>query len=205
MICVSVAETSLKGCVEALRDINLAEIRLDKTGFTIKEIKEVFSLSKDLIATFRPGDVTDGHREECLLTAISAGAPTPFKKRIIQAAKKHRCKIIISYHNYEKTPLREELLAILKECFLSGADIAKISCHVNSDLDAARMLSLYEYKTNKKIIAIGMGEKGKLTRIIAPFLGSPFTYVSLDYGKETADGQLDIKKLKNILEILQNA
>ena len=48
-----------------------------------------------------------------------------------------------------------------------------------------------------------MGEKGKITRIIAPLLGSFCTYVSLSSGKETADGQIDKKTLEEAIKNLR--
>jgi 3-dehydroquinate dehydratase-1 len=44
-----------------------------------------------------------------------------------------------------------------------------------------------------------MGEKGKLTRLAAPLLGSVFTYASLGEGKETAEGQWEAASLRRIL------
>jgi len=44
-----------------------------------------------------------------------------------------------------------------------------------------------------------MGRKGRLTRILAPLLGCPFTYASIDGGKETAEGQIDAASLRRIL------
>jgi len=51
---------------------------------------------------------------------------------IKKQAKKSFCKLIISHHNYEVTQTYNELLEIVKESFLKGADIVKIACKSNS-------------------------------------------------------------------------
>ena len=68
---------------------------------------------------------------------------------------------------------------------------------VHSSRDNARLLGLLD--DSKKIVVIGMGDKGRITRIAAPLLGSPFTFASLSKGKETAPGQIDKEKLEALL------
>ena len=86
--------------------------------------------------------------------------------------------------------------------FSLGCDIAKIACKVNSHADSVRLLSLYDRSGTGEIISIGMGNKGKITRIASVCLGAPFTYASYSEGMETAVGQLNYKEVKQILEIL---
>lgn len=211
MICVSVAESTVERCLKTLKNIEFAEIRLDKMKIDKEGVKKIFSKKKRLIATCRPGGKNEKERKELLLSAINAGARyvdievdacDDYKKKIAAAAKAKRCAVIISYHNYKKTPLRAELEQIVNWCFESGADIAKIACTVNSNADNARLLGLLDCdKTRyKKIIVIGMGELGKITRIVAPLLGARFTLASVCKGKETAKGQISKDKLEKIIK-----
>ena len=113
-----------------------------------------------------------------------------------------QCDVIISYHNYEMTPELGELEQIMNKCFEFGADIAKIATLVNVNRDNSKILSLY--KAPGRLVAIGMGELGKISRIVAPFLGAEFTYASLTDDNPTAPGQISYIKLnKYILEIMQ--
>jgi 3-dehydroquinate dehydratase-1 len=48
-----------------------------------------------------------------------------------------------------------------------------------------------------------MGPKGRLTRVVAPLLGSQFTYASAAGGKETAEGQIEREELEKIMEALR--
>ena len=51
-------------------------------------------------------------------------------------------------------------------------------------------------------IAIAMGKLGSYTRVVAPLLGSPITYASLE--GEIAPGQLEIKTTREILDVFIN-
>ena len=106
----------------------------------------------------------------------------------------------MSFHDYAKTPARHELEGIVDACFEAGADIVKIACMAHSETDNARLLGLLD--DSRKVVVIGMGRKGRITRIVAPLLGSPFTFASLSKGKETAAGQIDRKALEGLLRNL---
>jgi 3-dehydroquinate dehydratase-1 len=213
MICLCIGKPSVALCQKLLPDVELAEIRLDGADLSLNEIKQIFTLHTNLIATFRPkaGHEALEKRKMSLLTAVESGAAyvdieieaeTLYKKEIMQTARLQECQVILSYHNYENTPSKKQLETIIEQCFSQGADIAKIACQVHSEADSARILSLYDYPGQLhqgKITAIGMGEKGEITRLAAPLLGAPFTYASQSSGKETAPGQLDKDTLEKIL------
>jgi|WetSurMetagenome_2_1015567.scaffolds.fasta_scaffold59834_2 3-dehydroquinate dehydratase-1 len=212
MICVSLAEESLNGCLSALKEIEFAEIRLDRMGPTLQDVWTLFSSHGQLIATCRPGRFTDDDRKVLLLAAIRAGAAyvdveiesePSYREEIIVDAKSRGCKVIVSFHDYEKTPGRAELEAILSQCFLAGADIAKIACTALSQRDSARLLGLLDRE--EKVVVVAMGERGRITRIVAPLFGSPFAFASLRPGKETAEGQIDRATLEGLIQTLQRA
>jgi 3-dehydroquinate dehydratase type I len=187
-------------------------VRLDRLVFNKDDIAKLFASKNKTIATYRPADkVTESERKEWLIAAINAGAGyvdievesgDDFKNDIITVAKSKGCKIIVSYHDYNKTPLANELEEIIKWCFDSKCDIAKICCHVNSSEECARLLSLYSY--GNAIIYIGMGDIWKITRIASLLLGAPFTYASIDDNKKTAPGQINSRKLKEILNMIRS-
>jgi 3-dehydroquinate dehydratase type I len=212
MICVSIAEPTLAECQAALKGLEFAEIRIDKTGLSLAEIKELFASPVKLVATCRPGTRSDDERSAALLAAIAAGAAyvdvelsssPQFLNQVIAAAKQHGCQVIISYHNQTETPLKQVLLLTVEECFDLGADIAKVVCRVQNVQDCARLFSLYE--TRKNVVALGLGELGVLTRIAGPFFGAPLTYASLAPGKETAEGQPDLKSLETVLKLIKTS
>jgi 3-dehydroquinate dehydratase I len=209
MICVSLAENNLTTCLEVLDKVEIAEIRIDLAGWSHEEIRKIFSLRKKLIATCRPGKYPPEETAARLKTAISAGAtfvdveyeaPAPYRDDLIDYAHAHQCDVIISYHNFEQTPELEDLEKIVENCYRFGADLAKIATQVRVNRDNSKILSLY--KAPGRLVAIGMGELGKISRIVAPFLGAEFTYASLNDVQATAPGQINYERLNRfILEI----
>jgi 3-dehydroquinate dehydratase-1 len=119
---------------------------------------------------------------------IESGAA--FISALKECAVKHRCGLIVSYHNFEKTPDLPELSAIVEQCHAHciKSNIVKIACMVNSERDILNIKSLYSKKY--PIIALGMGEKGVITRIKACEWGAPFTYAAADVNNATALGQM---------------
>ena len=211
MICVSLAEKTVQDCQKVLEGIEFAEIRLDRMKTVPSEVEKLFGSHPKLMATCRPGPYRREMRLKLLSTAIAAGASyvdievdadAEYTRAVLAATKKNRCRVIVSYHNTKGTPGKSELKSILRACFDSGGDLAKIACHVREEKENVRLLSLLEDDEN--VLVIGLGQKGRKTRILAPLLGSPFTYASLSKGKETAEGQLDWKTLKNLIETFKN-
>lgn len=213
MICVSIADLSVDEAVKVIGSNELSEVRLDRLKFGDSDIRRLFSTENKTVATYRPSEsVTDAQRKKTLIEAINAGATyvdveveseDDFKNEVIEAARLKNCRSIVSYHDFVKTPVISELEQIMKWCFESGCDIAKIACHVDSIEGCSRLLSLYS--CGKPVISIGMGEQGKITRIAAVLLGAPFTYASVDSSRQTAPGQIDSEKLKTIINMIRNS
>lgn len=96
-------------------------------------------------------------------------------------------KIILSYHNFEKTPADlESILSVMKEV---PADFYKIAVRARSILDALRVLELLQ-NSPKNVIAVAMGELGECTRVLGLVYGSILTFASVKGSLETAPGQL---------------
>jgi 3-dehydroquinate dehydratase I len=210
MICVSLSEPNLAGCLAVLADLPFAEIRLDKMRLATDDVRTLFSSHKRLIATYRPGRVPDEERGRTLVAAIEAGAAyvdveveagAAYREEIVTKAHAMGCTVIVSFHDHERTPERPELEARLSECFRAGADIAKIACTTHTDRDNARLLGLLD--EDRRVIVIGMGPVGRITRVLAPMLGSPFTFASLGKGRETAEGQMDRATLEGLIEMVR--
>src|SRR5262249_32850217 len=63
-----------------------------------------------------------------------------------------------------------------------------------NSIDAFRLLHFIK-KGDKKLIGIGMGKEGQVTRILGPIVGSPITYASLEETLMTAPGQFTAREL----------
>jgi 3-dehydroquinate dehydratase-1 len=210
LICVSLRETDLASFVEALKGIEFAEIRMDGARLSSLEIRTLFSKPLQFLATYRPSpDVRPEDRLAALSLAARSGArfvdleldaPVFMREALLPVVRASGCRLVVSHHDERGTPGRKDLDRFLDQCFAAGGDIAKIACRVHTRHDVIRLLSLYD--RSEPIIALGMGRLGTLTRIAAPLLGAPFTYASLAPGRETADGQLNWKTLRDILKAL---
>jgi len=120
----------------------------------------------------------------------------------INLPKQEKSKIILSFHDFKKTPKIQELTATINYMREYNVGVLKIATMVNDNQDIKNLLQiLLDKKNNEKMIVIGMGEKGKIIRILGPLLGSFLTFASTQYGK-TAPGQIDIKKMQNIYKLL---
>lgn len=206
MICVSLAEPTAGACLRALEGVELAEIRLDKMRIGPAGVRTIFSRHPRLIATCRPGALPEAGRRRLLFAAVEAGAAfvdieieadSRFRERLTAAARARNCRVILSHHDFRRTPPRAELEAVVDRAFASGADIAKIACQVRERRDNARLLGLLDL--GRPLVVVGMGKRGRLSRIAAPLLGSLFSYATLSEGKETAEGQMTAVSLERLL------
>jgi shikimate dehydrogenase len=124
---------------------------------------------------------------------------------VLAAARAHgnRTKVIISYHDFRKTPSFKTLKDIFHDSMESGASVAKIVTLARSPEDNFTVLSLIPYARNmrKDIIAFCMGEEGRESRVIAPLIGSYLSFASLNEGLASAPGQLTVGEMENVLNI----
>ena len=113
---------------------------------------------------------------------------------------KRSTRIILSFHDFRKTPPQKELQGLLDQMVGLEADVVKIVSFARSWEDNLNILSLLPFakERKQKIVAFCMGEKGKISRIFSPFLGAAWTYASLNQSKTSAPGQLTAQALKDI-------
>lgn len=219
MICIAITESTIDSMVRIANstDSDLAELRLDYLD-DFSEIEKIRNIRKPKISTCMPvwegGRFKGSEKEriEILLSAIEFSnfvtielrTRKSLRDRLIKKAKETGVKVIISYHDFNSTPERKETLKILKKERAAGADIAKISFMPKNYADVVNtMYTLVGNNLEIPIIAVSMGRLGRISRILAPVFGSYLTYASAGKGKESAEGQLTVKELKNILKILR--
>jgi 3-dehydroquinate dehydratase I len=211
MICICIGKTDFEKALEKARSEELIELRFDLMDMPDKQIGMLCSQSSRVIVKFPPGKKTDGERLEKLKTAILAGAEfveiewddnEEFHDELVPFARGNDCRVIVSFLDKSKTPVKRELEQIVRDCSMMGADIVKVMCHVNTYEDNARLLSLYSL--GKNIVALGLGQMGRITRIAALFAGAEFTYASLGPEIETGGGQISKTALERAIKLLRN-
>lgn len=208
-ICVSIANTEFQDILNILEEVGMAEIRIDLLDLMPNQLEMVFSSHKNLIATCRQGRYDDAQRASILARAIESGAAwvdleietsPDWRKPLIDLARSKKCKVIISWHCFGKTPDDKEITDIVDSLYAAGADVAKIACLSNNIADSSRILGLYS--KYRRLVALGMGEAGKITRIAALSLGAPFTFASVQ-DNSTAPGQIDYKELEKLMNQIE--
>ncbi|MBR1489067.1 MAG: type I 3-dehydroquinate dehydratase [Bacteroidales bacterium] len=214
MICTSLQNKTFEQILAILEDpaVEMAEIRLDRCPLTDDQIEELFSESDTpLIATCRIAEsASPEEAERRLHLAIEAGArfadleieaPAPLSKRFQQLCHKTGTEIIRSFHDFTGTPDIEVLQRVLARCFRYGADIAKIVTTCRDGDEAARIESLYTIVLEEvdslqgRLVAFGMGEAGRGTRLECLRRGAPFSYAALNDAEATAPGQWSVAEM----------
>ena len=214
MICTSIQYRNYEEISNAIRDCEMAEIRLDLCELAPEEIYECFSSDIPLVATCRiaeimkrnPGMTETGaalEAEKKLTDAIEAGAhfvdveiefPKSAASRIRKSAAGNGTVFIRSWHDFSGTGSREDIQKVIDKCRYHGAELVKIVTTATNDEDCRTVMSLYD--TNDNIIAFCMGEEGRRTRLEALRRGAPFTYACISESEATAPGQWTYARMK---------
>src|SRR3989338_3715767 len=217
-ICIPITAKTVEGAIADLKEAeklaDLVELRID----FIKNIDEnklkrlLKSKKKKIIVTCRPKSLCgnfDGNEKEridLLRKAIELGSDyidieIESDKGIIKKMieDKNKSKIIISHHNFKKTPSLKELNNKYNEIKKLNSDLIKIVTTANSINDNFAVFELLKNKND--LIAFCMGLRGQISRILAPKYGSRITFASLKEGKGSASGQISIEDMKNAYNI----
>lgn len=125
-------------------------------------------------------------------------------KQLVALAHQHGVKIIMSNHDFDKTPATDELLRRLHLMATYGADIVKIAVMPHSTLDVLNLLeatTLADAKLKQLVISMSMGDLGKVSRVCGEVFGSCLTFGAV--GQASAPGQIEANELKGILQALK--
>jgi len=216
--CVSIAEktpTKIKQVLKiALKKSDYVEVRFD--FLKIEQIPETLEIIKNdlnkIVCTLRPkteGGKFPGNEKEriAILKLIAEYSPflldveyNTLKKNtsLIKYLKSTKTKLLVSWHDFKKTPGNAELKKKLSQMSKFSSNV-KIVTTAKSTNDSTRMLELYNKKGKNNLISFAMGDHGRISRILCLYLGSPYTYVSL--GKAIAPGQFSVDEIKKITNL----
>jgi 3-dehydroquinate dehydratase I len=112
--------------------------------------------------------------------------------------KTQKIPILLSWHDFEKTPPKDQLIHMLQKMRVYSNYIKMVTTAVNI-IDALRILDLYDYAAKSNLIAFSMGEAGIISRIMCTIIGrSPFTYAALE--ESIAPGQLTVMQMRDIYD-----
>lgn len=123
---------------------------------------------------------------------------------LVECARQHNVKTVISYHNFAGTPSVDWMVNLLTHMVDLGADIPKIATMANTAQDALKLLAATEetsrLHTDKPLLTMAMGRDGSITRLAGELFGSSITFCSLE--KASAPGQVQVKQAIQIMDEL---
>ena len=198
----------------ALKKSDYVEIRLDflKSEQVPKTLEIIKKDLNKVVCTLRPkteGGKFAGNEKERISIIKLIAEYNPFlldiefntlnkNKELFKYLKSTKTKLLVSWHDFKKTPENSELKNKIKQMSEFSTNVKIVSTAKSTD-DSTRMLELYKNKGKNNLISFAMGDFGRISRILCLYLGSPYTYVSL--GKAIAPGQFSVDEVKKIINL----
>jgi 3-dehydroquinate dehydratase I len=194
---------------------------IDSVKEALYEIKSILA-NKPVMFTFRSSR-EGGHKETSIqgyieLNKAVAGSElvdiidvelnmeAKVVRELVKEAHANEIAVIISNHDFKKTPPKEEIISKMKRAFELGGDIFKIAVMPNSTADVITLLDatriMKEECASGPVIAISMAGRGVVSRVFGELFGSALTFGTSKKG--SAPGQMPADDLRRMLQILHN-
>ncbi len=123
---------------------------------------------------------------------------------VLKSAHAHGVKVIVSNHDFSRTPDQKEIVSRLRQMQEMGADIPKIAVMPQSRKDVLTLLSATEEMTrmyaDRPVITMSMAGEGLISRLCGEVFGSAVTFGAV--GDVSAPGQIDVRELSEVLKVL---
>ncbi len=194
--------------------IQLVELRIDRFNPSraesiLKALKALKKSGFSVIGTIRikkEGGHFSGSEKDRLelfekiiksVDAVDVELGSPICRSVARLAKRNRKAVVVSFHDFKKTPSNQNLRSVLKKSKSAGADIIKIAAAAETREDFTRMMDFLAENRGKNLIVISMGKIGSASRLVFPFLGSLLSYGFI--GKSSAPGQFPAADLARAL------
>lgn len=180
--------------------IDLVEIRADCLAGKVPDLPRALrKIKRPLIITARhpleggAGNLTASDRAALLEALLPHAAFIDVELRsvarcaaIMRRARRLGVGIIISIHDFSRTPGPVVLRQKLRQGMRCGATVVKIATTLRGPRDLATLLVL-QAAGGDRLATMGMGKLGKVSRLALPLAGSRFVYGYLD--RPQVDGQ----------------
>ena len=114
--------------------------------------------------------------------------------------QKKKTKTIISYHNFLHTPSLMVLNCLLKNMRPFKPDVFKFAVKTTQREDIKTLFQLLINKRSyENMIVVGMGEQGKIIRLLSPLLGGYLTFAAINE-ITSALGQFDLNVIQDFYQ-----
>ncbi len=209
-------------------DADLAEFRIDLLSFA-SDTKQVIALghelkkilgNKPMIATIRTkneggqfeiSDADYGKTYQAYLKNpfmdwldVEMFRDQKVVSEIVQKAHQKKVLVVMSNHDFQKTPSQDEIEKRLLKQDQMGADILKIAVMPKSKQDVFTLMNAtlkVSQQTTKPLLTMSMGQLGTISRVATANMGGSYSFGMI--GEASAPGQIDVTKLKQILKTVQ--
>ena len=120
--------------------------------------------------------------------------------------RRHPLPLVLSFHDFQRTPAVAELVARFQQAQRLGADIAKIAVMPQSMADVHALLGATLQASGElsiPVISMAMGGLGAVSRLCGGVFGSALTFAV--GASASAPGQIAIEDVRAALSVLQRA
>jgi 3-dehydroquinate dehydratase type I len=195
----------------------MVELRLDSIDpASLGELQEIKNDLEQAILTLRPkrqGGFYQGDEKSRISTLnnlirlepayidIELDTATSHHE-LISESERLLVQPILSWHYLNNTPDMPTLQKTVDKASQHSTYV-KIVANARSVADNFRMMQLLRSNKALHLISFCMGELGLLSRLMAPIVGAPFTYASLD-GQKTAPGQITLEEMRNFYALISD-
>lgn len=124
-------------------------------------------------------------------------------RRVVDTAHLQDVRVILSYHNFTRTPVTKTLVKRFLDADKLSADVAKVAVMPKDRNDVLALLSATaqaDAKTRIPLISMSMGPLGAVTRMIGGVFGSSLSF-AVGEGS-SAPGQLPISELRKVYKVI---
>ena len=123
---------------------------------------------------------------------------------LIPYAHKHHVKVIVSFHDFVKTPLEKDMVNRLQKMGQSEADIVKMAVMPHDEADVLSLMNATKQAStliDQPLITMSMGRLGKVTRIAGEIFQSNATFATVE-GMTSAPGQMYVEDVEECMNLL---
>ena len=119
---------------------------------------------------------------------------------LLKEARHHGTTVIGSIHDFNGTPDLDWLLAKIYEAKAAGVEAVKLATTTNTNLELGRLSALQEIAI-LPMSTMGMGQLGRVSRLLLATMGSVLNYGYLDH--PTIPGQWPAQRLRTLIRELR--
>ncbi|MGO3497812.1 MAG: type I 3-dehydroquinate dehydratase [Staphylococcus equorum] len=223
------SQSTIKDLIKFQDSIEIIELRIDQwVGFDVKHVSKVvdniysLNLGKKILVTYRTSSQGGNGTlsQEAYLNALAEminlahidlvdiefepGKSTQPLIDLIEQFKSKQIQVVLSYHDFKKTPALEALKHLYFKMHQLEPDYLKVAVMPHEKQDVLNLLiamSETSDSVTQQVIGIAMSKLGVISRTAQGLFGGTVTYGCLDSPK--APGQIHVEALKQQLKLYE--